>query len=161
MLTPIVAIVGALIVGLMIVGVIFVLGMRAKSPRMLATFRRVIRAIFNPWQMRSAGAPGANVAVIQHRGRTSGKLYETPVGAEATEDGFVIACPYGPNTDWLKNVLASGSATVVKEGLTYPVDRPELIPMEAAATYFGASDQRGFRVLRIDHCLHVRRAKPG
>jgi len=27
----------------------------------------------------------------------------------------VIALPYGPNTDWLKNVLVSGLATIATE----------------------------------------------
>ena len=58
------------------------------------------------------------------------------MGAVAIDDGFVIALPYGPNTDWLKNVLASGSATIVNEGNTYDVDRPEVVPMAEAGRYF-------------------------
>jgi hypothetical protein len=32
------------------------------------------------------------------------------VTARWTGDGFVIGLPYGPNTDWLKNVLAAVAA---------------------------------------------------
>jgi hypothetical protein len=42
--------------------------------------------------------------------------------AFATDDGFVIALPYGPGADWVKNVLASGSATIVNEGDTWLID---------------------------------------
>ena len=107
---------------------------------MLNTLRRVIHATFNPRQVRSAGTPGAHVSVIRHIGRKSGRPHETPVGTVATEDGFLIAISYGQNTDWLKNVIANGSATVVNEGHTYPVDRPEVIPMEVAAARFSRSD---------------------
>src|SRR5947209_19695584 len=74
-----------------------------------------------------------------------------------TEDGFVIALVYGSRTDWLKNVLASGAAAIVHEGYTYPVDRPEIVPMESARRYFPATIQRIDRLMRVDGCLRVRR----
>ena len=111
--------------------------------------------------MRSAGTPGAYAAVIRHRGRVSGRPYETPVGAVATDDGFVIALVYGSRTNWLQNVLASGSATIVHEGQTYQVDRPEIVPMQTVETHFTAGDQRGFRRFAVDQALRVRRVEPG
>jgi len=66
--------------------------------------------------------------VIRHVGQTSGTAYETPIGALPTNGGFVIALPYGTRSDWLKNVLAKGSATIVAEGETYEVDHPTLVP---------------------------------
>ena len=105
---------------------------------------------------KPAGTPGANVSVIRHRGRTSGRAYETPVGVVATDDGFLIAMPYGLQANWLRNLLASGSAAIVHEGLTHAVDQPEIVPMREVATRFPASDQLGFRVLRVDQCLRVR-----
>lgn len=78
----------------------------------------------------------------------------------ATGDGFVIALPDGPNTDWLKNVLGSGSATIVHVGATYRVDRPEIVPMSVAAPLFSPKDQRTHRRFRVDQCLLVRCAEP-
>jgi len=153
--------VGALFLGLVTVLIALVVGMRARSPRLLNAVRRINRAIFNPLQMKSAGTPGAYASVIRHSGRTSGRPYETPVGAVPTDDGFVIALVYGPHTDWVKNVLASGSATIVKEGCTYRVDQPEVIPMEAAGGNLPAKDQRNLRLIGVDQCLRVRRVQPG
>jgi len=161
MLRRTMTLVGALFLGLFTVVIVFVLRMRARSPRVLNAVRRVNRAIFNPLQMKSAGTPGAYASVIRHNGRTSGRPYETPVGAVATDDGFVIVLVYGSHTDWLKNVLASGSATIVNEGHTYRVDQPEVIPMEAAAVYLPANDQRNHRLFGVDQCLRVRRVEPG
>jgi deazaflavin-dependent oxidoreductase (nitroreductase family) len=152
----IISIVGVLALVFLALAVLVVLGWRAKSPRVLNTVRRVNRKVFNPRMIRSAGTPGAHVAVIRHTGRTSGKAYQTPVGAVMTEDGFVVALPYGPNTDWLKNVVENRSASIVHEGRTYPVDRPEVVQMQLAAARFPWNDRWGFRVLRIDHCLRVR-----
>ena len=103
-----VALVGVLILGLAAIALVYLLGMRSKSPLVLGPLIRLQRVIINPRQMRSAGTPGAYAAVIRHRGRTSGLPYETPVGVVATDDGFLIALVYGSRTNWLRNVLAAG-----------------------------------------------------
>jgi len=152
-------VVGLLLV-LVVVGILFLVGMRKKSPTVLRAVRRFNRAFTNPRQMKTAGTPGAYASVIRHVGRTSGRPYETPVGTFATDDGFVIALPYGSDPDWLKNVLASGSATIVAEGHTYRVDRPELVPTAVAAPHLPRSEQRNLRLFAVDQCLRVRRSEP-
>jgi len=156
--------IAVLVVGLVIVavaiGIVFFFGMRTKTPFVLNAVRRFNRALGNPHQMKTAGTPGAYASVIRHVGRTSGRSYETPVVAFATDDGFVIALPYGSGTDWLKNVLASGSATIVNEGDTWLIDQPELVPTAVAAPYLPVKEQRGLRRFAIDQCLRVQRAVP-
>jgi deazaflavin-dependent oxidoreductase (nitroreductase family) len=154
------ALAGALFVGLVAIALVFLLGMRAKSPLVLSPLIRLQRAVINPMQMRSAGTPGAYASVIRHRGRSSGRPYETPVGVVAADDGFLIALVYGSRTNWLQNVLASGSATIVHEGQTYRVDQPEIVPMKAVAARFTTGDQQGFRRLAVDQALRVRRVEP-
>jgi hypothetical protein len=150
----------ALLGGLAVIAIVLLLAWRAKSPLVLKPLIRLQRAILNPRQMRSAGTPGAYASVIRHRGRVSGRSLETPVGVVAADDGFVIALVYGSRTNWVQNVLASGSATIVHEGNTYEVDQPEIIPMQAVAARFTASDQQGFRLLAVDQALRVRRVEP-
>lgn len=55
-----------------------------------------------PW------APGW--AIVVHRGRKSGRTFRTPLWAFRRHNGFVIALTYGPETDWVRNVLAAGAA---------------------------------------------------
>jgi deazaflavin-dependent oxidoreductase (nitroreductase family) len=160
MLMQLATLAGALVLGLVAIALVFVLGMRAKSRLVLDPLIWLQRVIINPRQMRSAGTPGAYASVIRHRGRTSGRPYETPVGAVVVDDGFVIALVYGSRTNWLKNVVANGSATIVHEGRTYQVDQPEIVPMEAVKARFTADDQRGFRRYAIDQALRVRRVEP-
>jgi deazaflavin-dependent oxidoreductase (nitroreductase family) len=151
---------GALFLGLLALLTVFVHGLRAKSPQILDAIRRVNRTVFNPMQMRSAGTPGAYAAVIRHRGRTTGRAYETPLVPAATDDGFVIALPYGLRSDWMKNVLASGSATIVQGGHSYQVDQPEIITVAEGNRYFPARQQRTHSRFGVENCLRVRRVGP-
>jgi deazaflavin-dependent oxidoreductase (nitroreductase family) len=65
-------------------------------------------------------------AVVHHRGRSSGREFQTPVMLFRTDGGFVIALAYGPHTDWVKNVLAAGSCTVETHGVQVPCTAPRL-----------------------------------
>jgi deazaflavin-dependent oxidoreductase (nitroreductase family) len=152
--------ISAMVLAVVAVAVVFMAGMRAKSPPVLTAVRRVNRSVSNPQAMKTAGTPGAYASVIRHVGRTTGQAYETPVGAVATEDGFVIALPYGTQADWLKNVLASGTATIVDEGETYQVDQPEVVPTSDALDHFPPSEQRAHRLFAVDQTLKVRRVEP-
>ena len=136
-------------------GAVFLVGMRRKSPAVQGAVRRTSRAM-KPLAMRTAGQPGAYASVIHHVGRTSGRGYRTPIVAEAVEGGFVIALPYGTTTDWLRNVLSAGSATLVADGTTYTVDRPEVLALSEAGELFPADTQRTLRLFRVEECLRVR-----
>lgn len=155
------ALVATVVIGLVVVigvlGVVFVVGMRTKSPLVLNAVRRTSRAT-KRFVMKSSGTPGGIASIVRHVGRTSGRSYQTPVAAVPTDDGFVVALPYGLNTDWLKNVLAAGSATIVHEGATYEVDRPEIVPDSVGQPFFPPKDQRTHRRFRVDQFLLVRLA---
>jgi deazaflavin-dependent oxidoreductase (nitroreductase family) len=136
--------------------VLFV-GMRSHSPRVRRAVRRTNRRFFNPMQMRSAGQPGAYASVVRHRGRHTGHEYTTPVAAVPVDDGFLVALPYGTQSDWLQNVLAAGSATIVHEGHAWSVDSPSVVPLVGVFDEFPASAQRSLRWFHVDDALHVRR----
>ncbi len=153
--------VGALVAGLILLLLVFVLGMRAKSPVVLRAVRRFNRRFMNPRQMKTAGTPGAYAGVIRHVGRRSGRVYETPVGPFATDDGFVIALPYGTSSDWVKNVLAAGSATLVTEGRRYDVEQPEIVPLGAVADVLPSKERRNLRLFRVELALRARRRGVG
>ena len=139
-------------------GFLFILvAMRSKSPRMLRTVRRFNREVTNKVQMKNAGAPGAYASVIRHRGRKTGKQYETPVVPFPTDDAFLISLPYGPDADWCKNILAAGTATLVTEGETYAIAAPEIVATADVGHLFPAGEQRNHRVFNVEHCLRVQR----
>ena len=74
------------------------------------------------------------------------------------QDGrLLIALPYRERTDWLKNVLARGSAAVITNGRTYDVDQLEVIPMAEATNFFGPREQGMHRHFRLDSAVRLRR----
>jgi deazaflavin-dependent oxidoreductase (nitroreductase family) len=141
--------------------VFLVVAMRTKSPWMLGVVRRFNRSAANKVVVQYAGTPGAYASIIRHRGRRSGASYETPIVPVATADGFVIALPYGPDTDWVKNLLAAGSAELVTEGATHAVDQPEVVDIDTAGDVFPSNEQRTHRWFGVTSCLRVRRVESG
>lgn len=129
--------------------------MRGPVQNALRLFTRAMR----PLALRSAGQEGSATSVVRHVGRRSGRTYETPVVAAAHDDSFLIALPYGRRTDWLKNVLSQGSATIVSNGHTYEVSQPEVIPMAEATAYFRPREQRMQRQFHVDSALQVRQRR--
>ena len=84
---------------------------------------RVARHVF-PW------LPG--VAVVVHRGRRSGRGYQTPVSLFTAGDGrFIIALTYGPGTDWVKYVLAAGGCEIRTRGRRFQARDPRVYQDES------------------------------
>jgi len=79
---------------------------------------RVNRVVTNPiTRLFAAWAPG--LGIVRHRGRKSGRLYRTPVNVFKVPGGFLIALTYGPNSDWVRNVLAAGGCELETCGRVY------------------------------------------
>ncbi|WP_347221946.1 hypothetical protein, partial [Mycolicibacterium poriferae] len=112
-----------LVVGL----AVLLIGIRFKLGPVLDVVRRFNKRVTNPGVLRTAGSTQSRNSLIRHTGRRSGRSYDTPVGVIPTETGFLIALPYGPRADWVRNILASGSATVLTQGVSVDVDRPALV----------------------------------
>jgi deazaflavin-dependent oxidoreductase (nitroreductase family) len=92
-------------------------------PRSIARFnRRVTNRVLGPL------APFLPAfGVIVHHGRHSGRPYRTPVNVFRRQGGFVVALTYGPDTDWVRNVLAAGGCSLETRGRRWRLTRPRLI----------------------------------
>ena len=51
------------------------------------------------------------ITVIKHRGRKSGKTYETAISAYRKDNTVAIMLAHG-KTNWVKNILAAGEADI-------------------------------------------------
>jgi deazaflavin-dependent oxidoreductase (nitroreductase family) len=136
----------------------FTLAFRTKWPALHDRVRRFNRDVMNRRQLRTAGQAGVDYSVVVHVGRRSGRTYRTPVGAVPADDGFVVGLPYGPGTDWVRNVVAAGGATVEHDGRTVAVDRPEVTDSKAVSGLFGRAERLMQRLYGVDDFLLLREA---
>jgi deazaflavin-dependent oxidoreductase (nitroreductase family) len=65
--------------------------------------------------------------ILTHIGRKSGKIYRTPINVFRTADGFIIALTYSSQSEWVKNVLASGSCELKTVGRNYRLSDPKVV----------------------------------
>lgn len=74
-------------------------------------------------------------AVIHHRGRRSGAEYATPIAVVPTYDEGVvlIGLPYGLDTNWARNVVAAGGATLAWKGGQHRTTAARIIDADEAA----------------------------
>lgn len=91
-------------------------------PRAVARLNRV--GLNRVTRHIAPSVPGLGVVV--HRGRRSGRIYETPVNVFPTPDGVRIALTYGADSDWVKNVLAAGGCQLRTRGRTLSLTNPRL-----------------------------------
>jgi hypothetical protein len=122
-----------------------------------------MNATVNPWLIEH-GLPGsahAEIATLEHVGRTSGATYFTPVHPTIHETTVLIPAPLGVGSQWARNVQAAGHTRMQFHEMLYELDQPELIlvsetgmfPQPVAAPF----DRMGWRYLR----LHLATVVPG
>lgn len=132
-----------------------VVGIRTRNPTIIRTMHRWQRDVLNPRALAEAGRPGSPHAVLRHVGRTSGRQYETPIGAVVTDDAVAIALVYGSHVDWAKNTLAAGRATLLFDGDTIELTEPAVVPL-SDSPLAGTMDLTA-RIFGITEALVLRR----
>lgn len=116
---------------------------------------RFNRRLFNPVVRTFAGRRGSPVAVVEHRGRRSGRRYRTPVLAFRIGDGYVVALFYGADSDWATNVLAAGSCTLERGGRQVELTDPRLLDLGEGMALVPAPMRPALRLLRVTRVLRL------
>jgi deazaflavin-dependent oxidoreductase (nitroreductase family) len=92
-------------------------------PKALARFNRVAT---NRVAVHVAGRlPG--FGIVNHVGRRSGRAFRTPVNVYRDGDRYTIALMYGPDSQWVRNVLAAGGCELETRGKRIALTGPERI----------------------------------
>ena len=110
-----------------------------------AGLNRVTRHIA-PWM------PG--LGVIVHRGRRSGRSYQTPVNVFSAGDGYVVALTYGSDSDWVKNVLAAGGCELRTRGQIIQLGSPRLFHDESRSS-IRPVERQVLRILNVADFLSL------
>lgn len=100
-------------------------------PQSLGPFnKRVVFRILGP-----LGGRVRPFAIVGHTGRTSGRAYETVVWAFERDRTVAIALTYGPQTDWVRNVMAAGGGSIDLGGSQTTVTNPRLVGDDAGLPF--------------------------
>lgn len=120
-----------------------------RLPQRLARFNRHVT---NPVQRLWAGwAPG--MGILDHVGRRSGRAYRTPLTVFSTDDGVAILLTYGPDRDWLKNLLAAGGGHLRRHGRSRAVRDPRVMTRDQAAPHVTGAGRRVFANLPFENAV--------
>jgi len=116
--------------------------------------------MLNPLTVKLAGRPHFHLAAqLTHTGRRSGRTYVTPVGARRTGDIVLIPLTFGNQSDWSRNVLATGHCALRLAGVDYQATAPTLLSPEEAGPQirdaFGRLERASMGMLGIRQFLRL------
>lgn len=94
-------------------------------------------------------------AVVEHRGRKTGRRYAAPVAARRTASGFVISLAFGAQVDWYRNLLAAGGGTIQWRGHAHRVSAPEQIDADTGLAAFHPVQRLLLRIGGVDGYVRV------
>ena len=88
-------------------------------------------------------------AILEHRGRRSGRTYRTPVQARPVRAGFVIPLTWGEQADWFRNVRTAGVCVLHWQGATYRLVGPCVVELGVGEAAFAPLERLVLRQARI------------
>ena len=100
-------------------------------------------------------------AVLEHRGRRTGRQYATPIAVRRVGHGFVIALAFGAQVDWYRNLVVAGGGSLRWRGQTYHIGAPELIDADRGIATFLLIQRAALRLGGIDAFIRVPDAAGG
>lgn len=119
---------------------------------------RINKAVINPIVLSIAGRPGMPHGMVRHIGRSSGRVYTTPVLVHKANHHFIIPLTYGVDTDWSRNVRETGHAVVVTGGHAYRVIKPEVVDYHVVRGVLPRWMDAFQRAVQTDKVLRLSRA---
>ncbi|MFD4638019.1 nitroreductase family deazaflavin-dependent oxidoreductase [Lentzea sp. NPDC058436] len=108
------------------------------------------KRVFNPRAIKNG-----RWAVLTHVGRSSGMPYRTPMEAHRVEGGYLVVLVYGSGSDWVRNVMAAGHATLTVNGEDVDLTSPRVVGEEEAFAALGEEVKRPPKVLRVTEFLRM------
>lgn len=112
---------------------------------------QINKRVFNPREIRKGERP-----VLVHAGRRSGSTFRTPLDAHEIEGGYLFIMNYGPESDWVRNILSAGSARLETSGGSIDLTSPEVMPIDEAYPLLEPDTKTPPGWVGVDECLVMR-----
>ena len=116
-------------------------------PRLLA---QINKRTFNKREVKRN-----KYAVLTHVGRSSGKTYRTPLEVHERDGGYLIILMYGSKSDWVKNVLADGKASLRLDGDDIDLVSPRVVDWDIGWAQMPASAKPPASFLKVTEFLQM------
>jgi deazaflavin-dependent oxidoreductase (nitroreductase family) len=120
--------------------------------------RTFVRRFANPLVMAFGLAGGRRSlwGVMEVPGRRSGVVRRTPVVPHVIGDTVLIPMSYGPEVDWVKNVIAAGGGTLRYKRRDFRLADPRLVSFGSAAARLPQRLAASYERMRVDAFLELR-----
>ena len=115
--------------------------------------RKFNKAIYNRLAKLIAGK--FLYALIEHKGRKTGKAYSTPVLAGLHEGYFFTPLPYGADTDWFLNIMAAGGGKLHYQRQVYLVSHPQLLELDEPPECFSPNNRKALKRAGVRQYLRL------
>ena len=89
-------------------------------------FRHGVTRYVDPVLRPLAGVLPA-FGIVTHRGRSTGRIYRTPVKVFRRGTTYLFFLTYGSDVQWVKNILAAGVCSLKTRGRAVQLSQPELV----------------------------------
>jgi deazaflavin-dependent oxidoreductase (nitroreductase family) len=109
-------------------------------------FTNRITSLFAGW------LPG--FGILTHLGRKSGRVYRTPINVFRASNGFIIALTYSSQSQWVKNVLATGGCELKTRGKEYQLSAPNVV-RDPTRRRFPIPVRVVLRIVGADECMEL------
>ena len=110
----------------------------------------VNKRVLNPRELRKGDRP-----VLSHVGRSPGEPFLTPLDAHKVDGGYIFILVYGSRSDWVKNILTSGRATLKVDGQEIDLAAPRVILTDEAWKQLDPTTQPPPAMLRVTEYLQM------
>lgn len=77
--------------------------------------------------MRRVSGRLPGFATVEHRGRSTGRRYRSPVNVFLRDGGAVFALTYGRDAQWVRNVMATGDCAIETRRRWLTLVEPEIV----------------------------------
>lgn len=111
---------------------------------------QINKRIFNKMALKQGNWP-----VLTHVGRSSGKVYRTPLEVHPIDDGYMFILIYGSKSDWVQNILAAESASLEIDGKQIELIKPRLVPEDVAWQRLPTDTKPPPKMLNVREFLQV------
>jgi deazaflavin-dependent oxidoreductase (nitroreductase family) len=111
--------------------------------------------VLNPvMRLFSGRVPG--FGILTHTGRTTGRVYPTPLLVHRSGDHYLVALWYGSDVQWVRNVVAAGGCEIRTRGLDAHLVDPELVGNPELLRQLPAPLRLGGRIVGLSEVLRLR-----